>query len=191
VDFDSLAAQGAMMGSGGMIVMDDRDCMVEVARYYLAFLAEESCGKCTPCREGLRHMLAILTRITEGKGREGDIGLLETLGETVRDCSLCALGGSAPNPVLSTIRHFREEYEAHITGHCCPAGVCKALTAFTIDQEACRSCGACAKACPAGAVTGGGGAPYGIDQAACVACGSCRGACRFDAVATAAREGEQ
>jgi NADH-quinone oxidoreductase subunit F len=133
-------------------------------------------------------MLRILTDITEGRGREGDVALLETLGETVSDCSLCALGGSAPNPVLSTIRHFREEYDAHILEHRCPAGACAALTSFSIDLSLCKACGACKKVCPAGAVTGGKKEPYSIAGNACVACGSCRAACRFDAVKTAVRK---
>jgi NADH-quinone oxidoreductase subunit F len=184
VDFDTLSAQGAMMGSGGMIVMDDRDCMVEVARYYISFLSEESCGKCTPCREGLRHMLSILTRITEGKGQDGDIEMLEILGETIGDCSLCALGGSAPNPVLSTINHVRAEYAAHIHEHRCPAGVCAALSAFDINQATCKSCGACKKACPVNAIVGSKEEPYAITKA-CISCGSCRTVCRFDAVEVA------
>lgn len=186
VDFDTLSEQGAMMGSGGMIVMDDRDCMVEVARYYVQFLSEESCGKCTPCREGLRHMLSILTRITEGQGCEEDIALLQMIGETTADTSLCALGGSAPNPVLSTIKHFRDEYEAHILEHRCPAGVCKELTSFTIDAAVCKSCGVCVKVCPVSAITGQKKQPYLIDESACVSCGSCRTSCRFDAVVATA-----
>ncbi|MCL2826559.1 MAG: NAD(P)H-dependent oxidoreductase subunit E [Eggerthellaceae bacterium] len=188
VDFDSLTEKGAMMGSGGLIVMDDRDCMVEVARYYTSFLSEESCGKCTPCREGLRHTLKILTDITEGRGRPGDIELLEQLGETIKDCSLCALGGSAPNPVLSTIRYFREEYEAHILEHRCPSGVCGALTSFAIDADACTSCGICERACPLACITGSKGEPYSIDSARCISCGSCRSVCRFDAVRTGKKE---
>ncbi|MCL2529759.1 MAG: 4Fe-4S binding protein [Coriobacteriia bacterium] len=187
VDFDTLTSEGAMMGSGGLIVMDNRDCMVEVARYYTGFLAEESCGKCTPCREGLRHTLKVLTDITEGRGQEQDLDLLENLGKTIKDCSLCALGGSAPNPVLSTIRYFREEYEAHIREGCCPAGVCSALTAFSIDLELCSSCGACNKACSVNAISGSKDEPYVIDQALCISCGSCRLACKFDAVLTERR----
>ena len=182
VDFDTLSAHGAMMGSGGMLVMDDRDCMVEVARYYVNFLAEESCGKCTPCREGLRQMLIILTDITEGRGQEGDIEVLERLGNTMLEASLCALGKSAPHPVLSTIKHFRDEYEAHIKEGRCPAGVCTKLTTFVVDPEKCTSCNACKKACPIGAVSGEKGVPYSIDKEACIACGSCRDVCRFGAV---------
>ncbi len=182
VDFDGLTERGAMMGSGGIIVMDEHDCMVEVARYYVNFLSEESCGKCTPCREGLRQMLTILTDITEGRGQEGDVEVLERLCRTLMEASLCALGKSAPNPVLSTITHFRDEYDAHIREHRCPAGVCTALTTFVVDAEACTSCNACKKACPVGAVAGEKDVPYSIDAAACIACGSCREACRFDAV---------
>jgi len=182
MDFDTLTANGAMMGTGGMIVMDDHDCMVEVARYYTNFLAEESCGKCTPCREGLRHMLRILIDITEGRGQAGDLELLEQIGTTMRESSLCALGKSAPNPVLSTLRFFRDEYQAHIHDKTCPAGVCPALTAFSIDAAVCTSCGACVKACPAGIISGSKGAPYRIAASGCIACGSCREVCRFDAV---------
>jgi NADH-quinone oxidoreductase subunit F len=182
VDFDGLTEMGAMMGSGGMIVMDEHDCMVEVARYYVNFLSEESCGKCTPCREGLRHMLAILTDITEGRGQEGDVELLERLGKTLKEASLCALGKTAPNPVLSTIEHFRDEYDAHIREGRCPAGVCVKLTTFVVNPDNCTSCNACKKACPVRAVFGGKDEPYRIDQEACIACGSCRDVCRFDAV---------
>ena len=188
VDFDTLKQYGAMMGSGGMIVMDDRSCMVEVARYYVSFLCGESCGKCTPCREGLKQMLAILTDICEGRGTMEDLDLLEQLGETMQDSSLCALGKSAPNPVLTTLKYFREEYEAHIREHRCGAGVCKALTSFSIDPTACKGCGACKRACPAGAVSGDVKQPHVIDQTKCIRCGSCREACRFGAVLTKGRD---
>ena len=172
------------MGSGGMIVMDDRSCMVEVARYYIKFLSEESCGKCTPCREGLRHMLRLLTDICEGRGQLSDLDLLEELCHTLADSSLCALGKSAPNPVLTTLKYFREEYEAHIREHRCPAGVCPALTSFAIDQSKCVGCGACKRACPAGVISGEVRQPHTIDPARCIACGSCREACKFGAVET-------
>lgn len=188
VDFDTLKSYGAMMGSGGMIVMDDRSCMVEVARYYLHFLCGESCGKCTPCREGLKQMLEILTDICEGRGKIEDLDLLEALGETMIDSSLCALGKSAPNPVLTTLKYFRDEYEAHILEHRCPAGVCKKLTSFRIDPEKCRGCTACSRACPAGAISGTVREPHSIDPAKCIVCGSCREACRFGAVMTEGRD---
>lgn len=187
VDFDTLTEYGAMMGSGGMIVMDDRSCMVEVARYYVDFLCEESCGKCTPCREGLRQMRAILTDICEGRGRPGDIELLERICHTMQDVSLCALGRTAPNPVLTTIRFFRDEYEAHIERKECPAGVCPDLTRFTIDAEACTGCGMCSRVCPANAISGEVKTAHVIDPDKCIACGSCREACRFDAVETTRR----
>jgi NADH-quinone oxidoreductase subunit F len=187
VDFDSLTKYGAMMGSGGMIVMDDRNCMVEVARYYVNFLAEESCGKCTPCREGLRQMLAILTDICDGKGKEGDLELLEKISGTLVDASLCALGKSAPNPVLTGIRYFRDEYAAHIQEKHCPAGVCAALTAFEIDPSACTGCANCKRVCQTGAVTGKAKSAHKINQAVCAVCGACRDACRFDAVRTMKR----
>lgn len=190
VDFDTLKQYGAMMGSGGMIVMDDRSCMVEVARYYVNFLCGESCGKCTPCREGLKQMLAILTDICEGRGTMEDLDLLEQLGETMQDCSLCALGKSAPNPVLTTLKYFREEYEAHIREHRCPAGVCKNLTSFVIDPAACKGCSACVRACPAGAVSGELKKPHAIDHTKCISCGSCREACRFGAVLTKGRDAQ-
>ena len=187
VDFDTLVKYGAMMGSGGMIVMDDRSCMVEVARYYVDFLCEESCGKCTPCREGLRQMRAILTDICEGRGKDGDIELLERIGHTMQDASLCALGRTAANPVLTTIKFFRNEYEAHIKEHRCPAGVCAKLTRFVIDAEACTGCGMCQRSCPADAISGARREAHTIDPAKCIACGSCREACRFNAVMTEGR----
>jgi NADH:ubiquinone oxidoreductase subunit F (NADH-binding)/Pyruvate/2-oxoacid:ferredoxin oxidoreductase delta subunit len=182
VDFDKLTEVGSMMGSGGMIVMDESTCMVDVAKYFVKFLTEESCGKCVPCREGLDRMLDILTSIAEGTGKEGDIELLEDLGDVIKDTSLCALGGSAPNPVLSTIRYFRDEYEAHIKEQRCPAGVCKALITFTIDGEKCNGCGLCAKNCPQQSITGEKKEPHMIDQATCIKCGLCRDNCKFDAV---------
>jgi NADH-quinone oxidoreductase subunit F len=182
VDYERLTEAGAMMGSGGLIVMDERTCMVDVARYFLSFLVDESCGKCTPCREGVHHMHAILTRITEGNGHEGDIELLEQLAGYVKGSSLCMLGGTAPNPVLSTLRYFRDEYEAHIKQKICPAGVCKRLTEFRIDPSACRGCTKCATACPSGAITGEKKKPHAINSAACVKCGVCYEECPFDAV---------
>ncbi|MGI6032884.1 MAG: NADH-ubiquinone oxidoreductase-F iron-sulfur binding region domain-containing protein, partial [Coriobacteriales bacterium] len=182
VDYDSLKELGTIMGSGGMIVMDDRSCMVDVARYYVNFLCEESCGQCTPCREGLRWMSQILTDICEGRGKEGDIELLEQISETVADASLCSLGKTAPNPVLSTIRYFRDEYEEHIRDHRCRAGVCHELTKFAIDPEKCTGCGACARSCPADAISGDVREPHEIDTEACIVCGSCRNVCRFDAI---------
>ncbi len=184
VDFDELTKVGAIMGSGGMIVMDEDTCMIDVAKYFLNFLAEESCGKCTPCREGIRQMLKILTGISEGRGKEGDLELLATLAETTRDASLCALGGSAPNPVLSTIRYFKDEYEAHIREKRCPAFVCKALVAFYIDPEKCNACMICLRKCPAEAILGGKNQIHVIDQVKCTKCGTCFEVCpsRFGAV---------
>ena len=182
VDFDRLTEVGSMMGSGGMIVMDEDTCMVDVAKYFVTFLTEESCGKCTPCREGLDRMLDILTNITEGIGTDKDIALLEELGAVIKKASLCALGGTAPNPVLSTIRYFRSEYEAHIREKRCPAGVCKALIIFTVDEEKCTGCGVCAKECPIGAILGEKKEPHKIDQEKCIRCGLCRDSCKFEAI---------
>jgi len=184
VDFDELTKVGSMMGSGGMIVTDEDTCMVDVARYFLNFLAGESCGKCVPCREGIHQMLKILNRICEGKGRTGDVELLEELGEVVRDASLCALGQTAPNPVLSTIKYFRDEYEAHIKEKRCPAGVCKALISYYIDPKKCEACMICLRECPVEAITGGKNLVHIIDQNKCTKCGSCLEVCppRFGAV---------
>jgi len=184
VDFDELKKVGAIMGSGGMIVMDEDTCMVDVARYFLHFLTGESCGKCSPCREGIRQMLKILTNISRGKGREGDVELLEELAQATRDASLCALGGSAPNPVLSTIRYFRDEYEAHIREKRCPAYVCKDLMAYTIDPDKCQACMICLRKCPAQAISGAKKQIHVIDQKKCTKCGTCFEVCpsRFGAV---------
>jgi NADH-quinone oxidoreductase subunit F len=165
-----------------MIVMDDRTCMVDVARYFIAFLTEESCGKCIPCREGLRCSLDVLTRITEGKGEEGDMALLEEMGGVMQDACLCALGSSAPNPVISTLRYFREEYDAHIREHRCPAGVCKALIRYAIDQAKCDGCHACVTACSTGAITGQVKYPHLLNQDLCIKCGACIDACKREAV---------
>ncbi|EEG77362.1 NADH-quinone oxidoreductase subunit NuoF [Dethiobacter alkaliphilus] len=184
VDFDSLTAAGSMMGSGGMVVMDDTTCMVDVARYFLEFSLEESCGQCTPCRAGTEQMLTILNDISQGKGREGDIDLLVEMGEAIIDGSICGLGQSAPNPVLSTIRYFREEYEAHIRNKECPAKACKELITYTIDAEKCSACGRCLKACPSEAITGAKKTPHAIDAEKCDKCGICFTECpdRFAAI---------
>jgi NADH:ubiquinone oxidoreductase subunit F (NADH-binding)/(2Fe-2S) ferredoxin/Fe-S-cluster-containing hydrogenase component 2 len=181
VDFDELTKAGSMMGSGGMIVMDQDSCMVDMAKYFINFLQEESCGKCLPCREGLRTMLKILTRITEGKGELKDIDTLEEISQVMKDTSLCQLGGTAPNPVLSTIRYFRHEYVAHIEEKRCPAGVCKALVSYAID-ESCTGCQVCARQCPTGAIVGGKQQLHYIDQAKCILCGACYQVCKFDSI---------
>lgn len=177
VDFDALTEACSMMGSGGMIVMDENTCMVDTARYYTEFLAYESCGKCVPCREGLRQMLRILNNITNGEGKEGDIELLEELSEFMQEASLCALGQTAPNPVLSTIKHFRDEYEAHIKETRCPAGVCKALITYYINPDDCIGCGLCAKNCPTDAISKTADETYVIDQEKCIKCGACLTVC--------------
>jgi NADH:ubiquinone oxidoreductase subunit F (NADH-binding)/(2Fe-2S) ferredoxin/ferredoxin len=184
VDYDELAKAGSMMGSGGMIVMNEDTCMVDVARYFLDFLTDESCGKCVPCREGIRQMLKVLSRITKGKGKEGDIELLEELAEVTRDASLCALGRTAPNPVLSTIRYFRDEYEAHIKEKRCPAYVCKDLISYYIDPDKCKACMICLRQCPTGAIGGDKNQIHVIDQEKCTKCGTCFEVCppRFKAV---------
>ncbi len=183
VDYEKLTEAGSMMGSGGMIVMDDRTCMVDVSRFFLAFLEEESCGKCTPCREGLKQMVAIYDRIIDGKGRTGDIELIERLASGMRLGSLCELGKSAPNPVLSTLRYFRSEYEAHIKDHACPAGVCRELTAFEIMDD-CDGCHLCFKACPVDAITGVVKEMHVIHHDACISCGACVEVCPTDSIRT-------
>ena len=184
VGFDELTKAGSMMGSGGMIVMDEDTCMVDVARYFIEFLTDESCGKCVPCREGLRQMLKILTKFTEGKGGEGDIELLEELSETAKEAALCALGRSAPNPFLSTLRYFRDEYEAHIKEQRCPALSCKDLISYHIDPDKCKACMICRRKCPADAVDGGKNKIHIVDQEKCTKCGTCIEVCppRFGAV---------
>ena len=183
VDFDELTKVGSMMGSGGMIVMDQDTCMVDVARYFLDFLKEESCGQCNPCREGIKRMLQILTRICEGDGAEGDVELLEELGDMVAKASLCGLGTSAPNPVITTINFFRDEYDFHIKDKKCPAGVCKNLFYYEIDEEACTGCRLCARKCPTEAITGEKKEVHHLDQDKCIKCSICYEACKFNAVA--------
>jgi NADP-reducing hydrogenase subunit HndC len=200
MEYDTLTKAGAMMGSGGLIIMDEDTCMVDIAKFFLQFTQDESCGKCVPCREGTKVMLDILTRITEGNGQAGDIETLESLGKTIKNTALCGLGQTAPNPVLSSIRYFRNEYEAHIDEKRCPGGVCKDLVGYEIDATKCRGCSLCAKACPTQAIhpvageatlaeaAGGEGGhkpkrrTYEIDNSKCQKCGECMSVCRFDAV---------
>ncbi len=182
IDFESLVAAGSMMGSGGMVVVDDSTCMVDFAKFFLKFTAEESCGKCVPCRVGTTRMFEILQRVSEGRATLDDIDLLESLADDVAEGSLCALGGSAPNPVLSTLRYFRDEVMAHVVEHRCPAGVCRALIRYRIDEEACTGCRACFLSCPSKAVSGERKQVHVIDQKLCIKCDACRQACRFDAV---------
>ena len=182
IDYDNLIAIGSMMGSGGMIVMDEDNCMVDIARFFLDFTVDESCGKCPPCRIGTRRMLEILERITEGKGEDGDIEKLETLAKNIKASALCGLGQTAPNPVLSTLRYFRDEYEAHIYEKRCPAGHCKKLLKYTIDPALCKGCSLCSKVCPVGAISGEIRKPFVIDSSKCIKCGACMEKCRFNAI---------
>ncbi|MFW6080704.1 MAG: NADH-ubiquinone oxidoreductase-F iron-sulfur binding region domain-containing protein [Desulfosalsimonas sp.] len=182
VDFDSLKDVGSMMGSGGMIVMDSRDCVVDVSRYFLRFLEEESCGKCIPCRLGLTRMRRILDDFSSGRGSQQDIEDLFSLSQAIQDGSLCALGGSAPNPVLTTLRYFREEYNDHIDSHKCPAGVCRDLITYYIDPDKCTGCMTCARVCPQECISGEKKEPHEIDASRCIRCGNCMEACKFDAV---------
>jgi len=181
VDFDTLTEHGSMMGSGGLIVMDDRTCMVDVARYFTHFLLEESCGKCTPCREGLKQMSHVLERLCRGEGRSTDLALIERLAGVMMKGSLCALGRTAPNPVMSTLRYFRDEYTAHLEERRCPAGVCKELVTYTINEK-CTGCTLCARACPTDAITGERKQLHHVNQEKCIKCGACFQVCKFDAV---------
>ena len=182
IDYESLTAAGSMMGSGGMIVMDDTDCMVSMAKFYLDFTVEESCGKCSPCRIGNKRLNEILEKITQGKGTVEDLELLRNLGNVIKDTSLCMLGGSSPNPILSTLDHFYDEYLAHVKDHKCPAGQCKALMQYFILAENCVGCTACARNCPVNAISGERKKPHVIDQAICIKCGACVEKCKFNAV---------
>lgn len=182
VDFDSLRKAGAMIGSGGIVILDESTCMVDIARYFLSFTQDESCGKCTPCREGTKRMLEILNRITKGEGKEEDLDNLERLAEVIKKTSLCGLGQTAPNPVLATLKYFRDEYEAHIKERTCPAHSCSALMKYHIDQDKCKRCGLCAKYCPVGCIYGDRQTAYEIDADNCIKCQSCLDRCKFEAI---------
>jgi NADH-quinone oxidoreductase subunit F/NADP-reducing hydrogenase subunit HndC len=182
IDYESLTAMGSMMGSGGMIVMDEDDCVVDVARFYMDFCVDESCGKCSPCRIGTTQILNILDKITRGNGEESDLEKLEAIGKAMAKASLCMLGGTAANPTLSTVKNFRDEYLEHIHDRKCRAGKCKSLLRYEIDPEKCKGCGLCAKNCPADCISGEKKKPYTIDQSKCVKCGECFKNCKFDAV---------
>ncbi len=182
IDFESLAAAGSMMGSGGMVVVDDTTCMVDFVKFFLQFTADESCGKCVPCRVGSQRLLEILERISAGEGTLEDLDRLEALSGDIIEGSLCQLGGSAPNPVLSTLRYFRDEIEAHIIEQRCPAKVCRPLVKYTIDPDACTGCHVCFGACPTDAISGERKQAHVIDQKLCIKCDTCRQVCKFDAI---------
>lgn len=182
IDYDNLISIGSMMGSGGLIVMDDSTCVVDIAEFFLRFTVDESCGKCTACRIGTRRLLEILEKITSGNGEKGDIERLESLSAYIKQNSLCALGQTAPNPILSTLKYFRDEYVAHVEEHRCPAGACKALTNYSVVADKCKGCTACARVCPVGAISGSVKEPHVIDTTKCIKCGACAEKCRFDAI---------
>jgi NADP-reducing hydrogenase subunit HndC len=182
IDYDNLVSIGSMMGSGGMIVLDEDNCMVNIAKFFLEFTVDESCGKCTPCRIGTRRMLEMLKNITEGRSKPGDLEKLERLAKNIKATALCGLGQTAPNPVLSTLRFFRNEYEAHINEKRCPAGFCKALLNYKIDESKCVGCSSCARSCPVGAITGKVKSPHSIDTSKCIKCGTCIEKCKFEAI---------
>ena len=182
IDFESLAAIGSMMGSGGLIVMDEDNCMVDIAKFFLEFTVDESCGKCAPCRIGTKRIYEMLEKITSGNATMEDLDKLEELCYHVKSASLCALGQTAPNPVLSTLQYFRDEYIAHIVDKKCPAGVCKSLLSYVIDPEKCKGCTACARQCPVGAISGTVKEPHVIDNAKCIKCGACMATCKFGAI---------
>ena len=182
LDFDSLKKVGAMIGSGGLVVMNDKSCMVEVARFFMNFTQNESCGKCVPCREGTKRMLELLTDITEGRGTMEHIELLEKLADTISATALCGLGKTAASPVVSTLKYFRDEYEAHIFEKRCPTGNCARLKRIVIDPAVCKGCSLCSKVCPVGAISGEVRKPFVIDSSKCIKCGACMEKCRFNAI---------